>query len=172
MSFENVRKIFIDASAFLGMHSGDEELRRASVNLFVKNFNSKVYMSLEQVGYCDDIIWRFPRKSQDQYYPFMDRLHTEMDIHRIPYTYEDIFLSFHNQELSSLATPLALVAAQVLNNDAVLYSHNKELLALSALNGRIGRFSGANELGFNKSLDSHYKKSQVIKVNREELNYA
>ena len=63
MNSECMKRVFIDASAFLGMHSEDEKVRRQSANFFITHFNSTVYMSLEQVGYCDDVIWRFPRAS-------------------------------------------------------------------------------------------------------------
>ena len=172
MNSERLKKLYIDSSAVLGMHSGDDKMRRESVNFFVTHFNSTIYMSLEQVGYCDDVIWRFPRSLQDQYYPFMDRLHTEMDIRRVPYTYKDLSKAMHDEELSALNTSRALIAAQVLNNDAVLYTHDSVLLSLEALGNHIGQFTGVNDLDFETTLNGFYKHSQVLKINPGESGYA
>src|SRR5690348_16405212 len=81
---------FIDASLFLGMHAISHTLRSACKAFFVEHFADEVFMSLEQVGLCDDIIWRHPRAIQDHYYPFMDLLQSEMRIRRIPYVDSDV----------------------------------------------------------------------------------
>ncbi|MDO8598759.1 MAG: DUF6190 family protein [bacterium] len=78
-------KEFIDATVFMGMHSTDEERRVACKNFFVERMEKTIFMSYENVGKCDDIVWSFDRETQDAYYPFMDRLHTAMDVQRIPY---------------------------------------------------------------------------------------
>src|SRR3989338_8981668 len=83
-------KEFIDSTIFMGMHNKDETIRIACKNFFVKRIKKKIYMSLEQVGKCDDIIWKFDRRTQDAYYPFMDNLHTIMNIKRVSYNEKDI----------------------------------------------------------------------------------
>lgn len=72
----------VDATVFLGMHHRDDELRRRSLGLFCSFFTRKVRMNYEQVGICDAVIWQQSREVQDLYYPFMDRLHTDMKILR------------------------------------------------------------------------------------------
>lgn len=42
-------------------------------------------MPLEEVGICDDLVWKMPRDIQDMYYPFMDNLHSMLDMSRLPY---------------------------------------------------------------------------------------
>lgn len=121
-------KEHIDASLFLGMHSKDEKTRIACKNYFVSRLNAKVGMSLEQVGKCDDVIWQYPREQQDAYYPFMDNLHTLMDIERIPYNEKDIQEAQFNQRLCSLDLSDRLTAGMALIRGAVLYSINPQLV--------------------------------------------
>ena len=83
-------KEFIDSTIFMGMHSVDEKIRIACKNFFIDHLKKTIFMSLESVGKCDDIVWHFDRETQDIYYPFMDRLHTVMDIQRIPYDKSDL----------------------------------------------------------------------------------
>jgi hypothetical protein len=166
------KKIFIDSSLFLGMNSVIENVRQVSAGFIAAHFGQTIYMSLEQVGYCDDIIWRFPRALQDQYYPFMDRLHTEMEIKRIPYTFNDINGVLAHKELRSLALPRALIAAQVLNHDGMLYTHDNELLSLEVLVSNIGRFDADGEVEFDPPLNNYYEMSQVVKIDLERLSYA
>ena len=166
------KKIFIDSSLFLGMNSVIENVRRQSAGFIANRFGQTIYMSLEQVGYCDDIIWHFPRALRDQYYPFMDRVHTEMDIKRIPYTFNDIKSVLAHKELCSLALPRALVAAQVLNHDGLLYTHDNELLSLEVLGNNIGRFDTTGAVEFEPPLNRYYKMSQVVKIDLGNLSYA
>ena len=86
----NSRKIFIDASLFMGMHSIDKITRNQSLSIMSNLFSKGIYMNLEQVGMCDEYVWSYSRKIQDDYYPFMDVLHTEMDINRMGYCNADI----------------------------------------------------------------------------------
>ncbi|WP_201294684.1 MULTISPECIES: DUF6190 family protein [unclassified Nocardiopsis] len=64
--------VFVDADVFMGMHHENEALRRGCKAFFVERLKGRVAMSLEQVGRCDDLVWRRPRELQDAYYPFMD----------------------------------------------------------------------------------------------------
>ncbi|GEM_PF-1087160 len=119
---------FIDASVFLGMHSKDENTRVACKNYFVQRLNNQICMSLEQVGKCDDIIWRYTREQQDAYYPFMDNLHTVMDIERISYNEKDIQEAQFNQRLHGLDLSDRLTAGMALARGVVLYSVNPQLV--------------------------------------------
>jgi len=113
--------IFIDASLFLGMHAASNGLRSACKAFFVRHFCDEVFMSLEQVGLCDDIIWRHPRAIQDQYYPFMDLLQSEMRIRRIPYADIDVSESL-TPRFDGASVLDRLLLAQVRARGGVLYS--------------------------------------------------
>lgn len=121
-------KELIDATTFLGMHSKDERVRIACKNYFVSRLNAKVGMSLEQVGKCDNVIWQYSREQQDAYYPFMDNLHTVMDIERIPYNERDLAEAEFNPRLRGLDLSDRLTAGMALARGAVLYSVNPQLV--------------------------------------------
>lgn len=118
-------KEFIDFTIFMGMHSSDEKIRIASKNFFVERIKKTVFMSLENVGQCDDIVWQSDRNTQDVYYPFMDRLHTIMNIQRIPYDEETLEKRKQNNELS-VFQQLTLAQSKV----GKLYTFDETLLNL------------------------------------------
>lgn len=121
------KPVFIDATVFMGMHARCEKLRWQSLMVMSRHFGSCVYMSLEQVGLCDDIVWGYPRHVQDDYYPFMDCLHSKMDIQRLAYSENDLILALdimNNSGEERLASSQALVLAQVVNRDGILASHD------------------------------------------------
>src|SRR3989344_6700820 len=120
-------KEFVDASVFLGMHSKDERIRVACKNFFVGRLNDQIGMSLEQVGKCDDVIWQYSREQQDTYYPFMDHLHTVMNIQRVSYTEKDIQEAVANPQLQDLAISDRLTIGMALARKAKLYSVNPRL---------------------------------------------
>jgi hypothetical protein len=60
MTFK-AHKEFFDASVFLGMHSADDGVRKACKRFFALRFRGVALTSLDQVGKCDDVIWRYPR---------------------------------------------------------------------------------------------------------------
>lgn len=152
---------FIDASIFLGMHSEDEIIRINCKNFFVKRIDKEIYMSLETIGKCDDIIWKFSRKLQDLYYPFMDRIHTIMKIKRIPYTYKEIANIKTKINAWKLSAELNLALTR--SNKGILYTLNKKLLA-SSLN-EIKNIPLENvELKFSKEIETYYKNSLVLRI--------
>jgi len=165
----NKNSVFIDSSTFLGMHSTDKKTRIECVNFFVSYYQSTIYMSLEQVGLCDDVIWGNSRILQDAYYPFMDRLHTEMVIKRIECNYDDIALVMNNDDLRSLSAPKAMLAAQVINANGILYTQDHALIELKSLDGRIAKFSGEKKLDFNMSLNKFYIQSEILSINIGEI---
>ena len=104
---------FVDADVFMGMHHEDAAVRRGCKAFFVRHLNDRVTMSLEQVGRCDDLVWRCPRALQDAYYPFMDRLHTDMAIHRVGYTKQDTDRAWRDPALEGFPPQRRLVLGQV-----------------------------------------------------------
>jgi len=165
MNTEN-RKIFIDASLFMGMHSIDEKTRNQSLSVMSEQFSKCIYMNLEQVGICDEYVWRYSRNIQDDYYPFMDVLHSEMDITRVGYCSADIARLNKDRRLSdtSLSVQSALLVAQTINNNALLYTHDKNILSLVYFSEYLGGFSsdrynnqhGHDHNDSNRNLEHNY----------------
>src|SRR5918997_493068 len=92
----------IDASVFMGMHSRHEALRLSCKMFFAQRLDHRLVMSLEDVGRCDNLVWRFPRDTQDAYYPFMDNLHTNAEIHRVGYNEDDVRIALESPQLADL----------------------------------------------------------------------
>ncbi|VFR23826.1 hypothetical protein ANDA3_1226 [plant metagenome] len=133
------RPLFLDASFFLGMHDSDESHRQQSLAYFTRHLSSQPRMNYEQIGICDAVIWQQDRKTQDRYYPFMDRLHSDMAIQRHGYAYDEIRLALQHPELQTLAPEQALLAGQVLHHQGWLATHDATLAALPCLQGRLWR---------------------------------
>ncbi|MFE2926961.1 DUF6190 family protein [Streptomyces goshikiensis] len=125
--------VFIDATVFMGMHSGDQAVRRACKRFFVDRLAGGVTMSWEQVGRCDDLVWGYVREVQDAYYPFMDVLHTEMAIARVGYGEEDTRLAFTTTALEGLPGHERLLLGQVLSHSGLLYTASPRLTGRSGL---------------------------------------
>ena len=119
---------FVDSSFFLAMHSTDEPVRIACKNYFIERAHSEIFMSLEHVGWCDDVIWSYSREKQDAYFPFMDQLHTDLNIHRLRYEDEDLRCAIEAQTLRRLDLFNRLLVAMVVRRGGVLYTVNEELL--------------------------------------------
>lgn len=117
------RDTFIDAALFLGMHSDDDALRIACKAFFVSHLDGRVVMSLEEVGRCDDVIWGYSRELQDLYYPFMDHLHTVMDISRQGYDQADVRLALSDTAVPA-HVPFAdrLLLGMVINRKGLLHT--------------------------------------------------
>lgn len=112
----------------MGMHSADPEERRACVSLFAARLAQPLGMSLEQVGACDDLIWRYGRVEQDAHYPFMDNLHSALPFQRIAYTEDEARVALADGR-TQLTLAERMCLAQVGNADAVLWTLNPRLLA-------------------------------------------
>jgi Family of unknown function (DUF6190) len=117
----------VDGAAFLGMHSADETIRSSCKDFFARRVRDEVWMSLEHVGWCDDVVWQHSRAVQDAYYPFMDTLHTEMAIRRVGYEERDVDVALTNPALTDLPMRERLLVGLVLRRDAVLYTANPRL---------------------------------------------
>lgn len=172
----NSNPIFVDVTVFMGMHARCTEVRQRSLMVMSQNFGQRIYMSLEQVGLCDDIVWGYPRHIQDDYYPFMDCLHSEMDIQRVPYSRDDLLLAADilDHDEQTLSPCQALVLAQVINREGTLASHDPHLARAALTAGRLLQFPilteaghekitqvGTNQL-FNEELDWLYARSRCL----------
>lgn len=94
-------------------------------------------MNHEQIGICDAVIWKASREIQDMYYPFMDRLHTDMAIDRAGYGYRDIAHALDHPQLAALRPDRAFLVGQTLVNRGVLATHDPVLRALDCLQGSL-----------------------------------
>ena len=76
-----MKEIAIDSKFLLSLHSSNEKKRISVKNFLVEKIrkNKKLYMSFEDVGKCDDHIWKFhkSKRKQDNYWPFIDLLQTK-----------------------------------------------------------------------------------------------
>ena len=152
---------YIDASVFMGMHAKDEQTRVACKNYMIDHLaNAKsVTICLEQVGKCDAIVWRYDRTTQDAYYPFMDNLHTVMDIRRIGYERPDLEKAL---TLGELPTTDALAVAMAMNNNGVLYTAKSEISSQSKFPVKHLPTS-TKELSFPGNLESLYQQSLALR---------
>ncbi|MFB7028693.1 MULTISPECIES: DUF6190 family protein [unclassified Streptomyces] len=129
--------VFVDAALFMGMHSGDGAVRTAAKAFFAGRLAAgdagRVLMSWEQVGRCDDLVWGYDRKTQDEYYPFMDVLHTDLAVERIGYEEADVRRAFTAPELDGLPTHERLLLAQVANRGGTLHTASPRLLRTTGL---------------------------------------
>lgn len=158
--------VYVDAALFLGMNSVEESVRIACKSFFAAQISGRVVMSWEQVGRCDDLVWRFPRAVQDVYYPFMDNLHTDMRFERRGYDAADLRLGLA-AELNGLAMHERLLAAMVLNGNGTLWSVSSRLLAHGSLPVRAP--AAHRELLFPEALERFYRTSLTLRVPMMEL---
>jgi Family of unknown function (DUF6190) len=154
--------VVIDASLFMGMHSTDERVRVACKAFVVERLAGKVVMPLEEVGRCDDLVWRSPRSLQDAYYPFMDHLHTDMSIERRGYEEADLQTALESPALAGLGVRDRLLLGTTMNLNARLWSVNGRLPDRPDLPVR--RPSGESDLPFPPRLETLYRASLQLRV--------
>lgn len=157
----------IDTVTFLGMHSTNDIIRGSCKTFFAQRLHDEIWMSLEHVGWCDDIVWQFPREVQDAYYPFMDTLHTDMAIHRVSYDELDIDTALTNPALTELPMCERLLIGMVVRHDAVLYTVNPRLRQRRDL--PVVGVPVAQEKQFPKYLEQLYRVSLVLRLSPEML---
>lgn len=169
----NESALFIDASVFLGMHHRDEATRNSSLAFFQSHFKSpQVWMSFEQIGICDAIIWLQSRQAQDRYYPFMDRLHSDMHIHRAGYAFNEIKWALEHQAQLGLLPEQALMVAQVVLQDGILVTHDPALRQLPVLTSHLWDFGcSATAPPFHPELQGLYETSRYFVHDGAELEY-
>ncbi len=153
---------FIDASLFMGMHDADDQVRLACKAFFVEHLSAAVVMSLEQVGACDALVWRYSREEQDDYYPFMDALHTDMAIHRVSYAERDLATALGESTLAGLDLTDRLTLGMVLSREGELVTVNPRLLARDDLPVRPPRAAG--ETSFPAALEDLYERSLALRI--------
>ena len=153
----------VDASVFLGMHHRDDAIRQRSLAFFCSHYERRVWMSYEQVGICDAVIWRQHRAIQDRYYPFMDRLHSDMQIVREGYGAHELHLTLGHPRLRELRPEQGLLAAQVLASGGVLVTHDPALRELRCVQPRLWDFSAADpDAAFPPELQALYERSRAF----------
>lgn len=157
---------FIDVSVFLGMHSTDENIRINCKNFFVRRLSKEIYMSFETVGKCDDVVWSYSRLHQDLYYPFMDRLHTIMNIQRIPYSLEAVNLISLDKSLQNHNLGLNLALSKT--HRGVYYTLNQELIS-SSIDNIKAIPDEEIELMFPDDLEKYYRESLILEINLSNL---
>ncbi len=152
-----------DATVFLGMHDQDELIRQRSLGFFRSYFTRQVWMNFEQVGICDAVIWRQRREVQDLYYPFMDRLHSDMQIVRGGYSTRELDLAVSHPDLQALRPEQALLAAQVLERRAGLITHDPVLRRLPCVKSQLWDFESSDpHAAFPPELEALYETSRVF----------
>ncbi|MBU0460424.1 MAG: hypothetical protein KJ771_06475, partial [Nanoarchaeota archaeon] len=155
---------YVDASSFLGMHHVEDRVRIACKNFFVKKLeqNACIGLSLEQMGKCTDTIWHCSEKEQKQYYPFMDKLNTELKIVQSNYTEKDIHVSETNHKLKNLRIIDRLKIGMVINRGGTLITINPFLLTQKHLPIKEPKYG--KELKFSKNLEDLYQKSLAVRI--------
>lgn len=155
------KKEFIDNTYFLGMHSKNNKIRVFCKNYFVSKFDKIIYISQENIWKIDNIIWSFPKASQEAYFPFMDRLMTDMNIWKLWYTNKD--LDIYNNLTNNLLTNQKLTLAQVISNEWRLFTLDEDLLNLELKYiYEIDRSLLRSEQSFPEEIEILYKRSLKI----------
>ncbi|MFF0475775.1 DUF6190 family protein [Streptomyces sp. NPDC004284] len=169
---EHSPTVFIDATLFMGMHSQDDAVRAGAKAFFAGRLAAgdagRVVMSWEQVGRCDDLVWGYERRTQDEYYPFMDVLHTDLAIDRIPYDEDDVRRAFTTPALDGLPTHERLLLAQVIGRGGVLHTASPRLLKAAGDLPVVPVDTGA-EAAFPAYLEDLYQRSLVLTVDSDSL---
>lgn len=168
-------EVHLDASLFMGMHTADPSLRAAATAFFAAHLERPVVMTYEEVGRCDDYVWRFPREVQDAYYPFMDVLHSLMPIRRRAYD-ADVLAALPGLperapgSTEDLRPRDRLLLASVVAAGGELVTLNPRLTALTGLGLPVRTPGPAAERGvFPADLDKLYEQSLVLEADHAEL---
>ncbi|MFG3016592.1 DUF6190 family protein [Streptomyces cinerochromogenes] len=162
----------IDASMFMGMHSADDRVRTACKNFFVRQLAARrpLAMSLEQVGLCDDLIWRRPRDEQDAYYPFMDNLHSELRIARFGLRQDDVRTALETAALKGLPIADALVLAPAVHRGGRLHSVSPRLRSCPDAGALLSAPPDGPEETFPPRLEELYRQSLALRVDLAALD--
>jgi Family of unknown function (DUF6190) len=160
-------EVFVDAALFMGMNCRDETVRVACKNVFVDRLVGGVAMSLEQVGRCDDLVWRYPRDVQDAYYPFMDNLQSVLPFRRISYDETDMRAVLDGRMPHELPVHERLALAMVCNRGGTLYSVSPRLGRHLGL--PVCRPAASVEAIFPGELERLYRESLELRVEVDQL---
>jgi hypothetical protein len=162
---------YVDASAFLGMHSTDPRVRASCAAFFGSRGELPVVMTYEEIGRCDDTVWAYPRETQDAYYPFMDVLHTVLPVRRRAYTERDLAALAELPAAASSLTPRErLLLAAVSAAGGELVTVNPRLLPLRADGLPVRRpADAAGPPDFPECLGGLYRRSLVLEVDHARI---
>lgn len=160
---------YLDASLFLGMHSTDPATRAACKGFFVTHLHLPTVMTYEEVGRCDDVVWGRPRRIQDLYYPFMDVLHSVLDVRRRGYQVSDLtHLDAH--PLTGLRPRERLLLSAVSATGGRLVTVNPRLLRASSAGLPVCSPRPSQETApFPDELESLYRQSLALEVDHAEV---
>ncbi|UVK96956.1 DUF6190 family protein [Pseudomonas sp. B21-048] len=162
----------IDASVFMGMHHSDPDVRAKSLSFFSAFYSRQVLMSFGQIGICDAIIWKKSRHLQDVYYPFMDVLHTDMNIQRQGYCNKVLKRACQETDWAHLSVEKKLLAAQVVEHQRPFFTHDDSLRELSALKPFLQSFPPSiSSPAFPEKLQSLYEQSREMSIEQEDFQY-
>ncbi|MHC8407624.1 MULTISPECIES: DUF6190 family protein [unclassified Pseudomonas] len=162
----------IDATVFMGMHHADPGIRETSLAFFNAFYSRQILMSFGQIGMCDAIIWKKSRQLQDVYYPFMDVLHTDMDIQRQGYCSKVLKRACLQTNWAHLSVEKKLLAAQVVEHQQPLFTHDSALRELEALQPFLQPFpSLINGPVFPEKLQSLYEQSREMSIEQEDFQH-
>jgi hypothetical protein len=155
-------KEYIDWTVFLGMHHRNIKMRMRCKNFFAQRLKNEkeIFMSLENVGKCDDIIWGYAQTLQEVYYPFMDVLHSTANIIRLPYEldhYKTAKVLEDNHDIAFMDRMSIAFASQ-----GLLYTLNTFILNIGLPN--VKSPIEKEEITFPKKLESLYERSLILMV--------
>jgi Family of unknown function (DUF6190) len=153
---------YLDHRVFLGLNAASEVVRRRCKALLVARMKSVLFMTFDQVGRCDDVIWRFSRRLQDGYYPFMDALHSHRCLQRDGYESSTLQAAAGDPRLQGLPAADRLLVARALERQAVVYTLDAGLLSRPDLPVRSPPASDV-EVAFPGSLESLYQQSLELR---------
>ena len=129
MDLEPPRLEYLEHRVFLGLNAANEQMRRRCKALLAGRMKSVVYMTFDQVGRCDDVIWRYSRRLQDPYYPFMDAVHSHRCLQRDGYEASTLHLAAHDPRLQGLPADERMLLARAIERQAVVYTLESRLLS-------------------------------------------
>ena len=162
----------IDATVFMGMHHQNADIRARSLGFFTLRYHSDVRMSFSQIGICDAIIWKKTRELQDVYYPFMDVLHSDMNILRAGYSNAVLSRAANSAALSVLPAEKRLQAAQVLEANCLFYTHDRDYQHCEALKPHLAAFDSEPVADtFPQILQRLYDASLDLVITEEDYQY-
>ncbi|MFJ9089757.1 DUF6190 family protein [Streptomyces sp. NPDC102384] len=162
-------ELYIDASLFMGMHAADTRVRQSCASFFAKHLHHRVWMTYEEVGRCDDVVWALPRETQDAYYPFMDVLHSTMPVKRVPYTQEAWTAAAGIPDTEELSLRERLLMATVIASGSRLITVNPRLLHLADRGLAVSAPADEREPEFPEPLAGLYRTSLLLEVDHARI---
>jgi hypothetical protein len=160
-----VERLYLDYTVFLGMNGAAEPVRQACKSLVAARLllQRPLFMTWEHVGRCDDVIWGYSRQLQDQYYPFMDALHSLPTWRREGYQESTLRRAAFDHQLQELPVFHRLLVAAALEHEGVIYTLDGGLLARGDLPVRTPP-PVVREQAFPGDLEAPYRRSLELRI--------